>query len=190
MKALVHLASIVHCVNARTQCRKLSPRASLALCRFYLSGKWNMGNWAVAFTVSALAIGAIQYHSLCGPRSMVTEVLVYVGLSCASYATIVCVGHFVRDVAVWKVFTAEKDLTPLQFMKLTHEGIRYARSSQLYLAVTRGPCQLTLHLPCYKSKRSKKSSATGIRTPVLRVKAAYPNQLDYSGLDVTELNRK
>lgn len=94
--------------------------------RFYLNGRWNMSNWAAAFTCSALAIGALVHHSMAGPAADLSKVVAYVAIAVAAYANIICLGHFVRDVLIHKVFTAEKQLTPLNFMKLTHEGIRCA----------------------------------------------------------------
>ena len=39
-----------------------------------------------------------------------------------------------------------------------------------------------LLLPCLFFRTAMRNSATGTRTRVARVKAEYPNQLDYSGL--------
>lgn len=93
-------------------------------CRFYLSGKWNMGNWAVAFSCTALALAVEVFHTTA--PSLVSRVLVYIFMSVAACANVVCFGHFVRDVATFKVFVSEKELTPLAIMKLTHEAIRCA----------------------------------------------------------------
>jgi hypothetical protein len=92
--------------------------------RFYLSGPWRMGNWSTTFTASVLAIAAIQYHSLCGPDSMLSEVLAYFGIAIATWTAVVNFCHFIRDVFTYKVFTAEHHLAPLMFIKMAHEGIR------------------------------------------------------------------
>lgn len=96
------------------------------LSRFYLSGKWSMANWAVAFTCSALAMCVILHHFYCGPDATVSRVMAYIAMCIASYANAVCLGHFVRDTFMFKAFTAEKEVTPLAIMKLTHEAIRCA----------------------------------------------------------------
>lgn len=83
-----------------------------------------MGNWAIAFTCSALALAATTHYFICGPASTFAEVLVYIAVAAASCANVVCFGHFVRDAFTFKVFVAEKELTPLAIMKLTHESIR------------------------------------------------------------------
>jgi hypothetical protein len=95
-------------------------------CRFYLTGKWHMGNWTIAFTISALALCALVHHAMCGPSAQLSKVVAIMLMASASYANCVCIFHFVRDVFTHKVFTAEKQLNPLMFMRLTHEGLRCA----------------------------------------------------------------
>lgn len=94
------------------------------MCSFYLTGKWNMSNWAVAFTCSALALAATTHYFICGPDATFAKVLVIIAVAAASYANVVCFGHFLRDAFTFKVFVSEKELTPLAIMKLTHEAIR------------------------------------------------------------------
>ena len=97
-----------------------------AACRFYFNGRWNMSNWAAGFMCSALTLGALIHHSMAGPDATLSKVLIYIGLFLTTNTNIVCFGHFIRDVFMQHVFTAEKHLKPLQFMKLCHEGIRCA----------------------------------------------------------------
>ena len=115
-----------------------------------------MANWAIAFTCSAIALAAVTHHALCGPGATLSMVIAYVALAVSSYANLVCLGHFLRDAFTFKVFTAEKDATPLALMKLTHEAIRRAPAPLLLLCVQcLFPCRLRA------ARRASQTAAAG-----------------------------
>jgi tellurite resistance protein TehA-like permease len=95
-------------------------------CRFYLNSKYSMGEWAVGFTMAALTLGAITHHSMAGPKSHLTKVVAYIGLSITAVANVLNFSHFLRDLATYKVFTHWKPPTALGFVRLTHEALRCA----------------------------------------------------------------
>jgi hypothetical protein len=82
-----------------------------------------MGLWAVAFTISALALCAILFDAaVMTDTSNVIRIMLIAGACTANW---ICFTHFVRDVFTRKVFTADKMAAPLLFFKLSHEAARY-----------------------------------------------------------------
>lgn len=90
-----------------------------------------MGLWAVAFTLSAVALCAVLYDSyVMTDASKVTRIMF---IACACVANWICLTHFVRDMFMFKVFVAEKMPAPLLFFKLSHEAARCDRHCPGYV---------------------------------------------------------
>lgn len=98
-----------------------------------------MGLWAVAFTWSALALGATVFDSAVSTQA--SNVIRIILIAAACVANWICLMHFIRDVFTYKVFTADKMAAPLMFFKLSHEAARY------YI-LTRGICAVVQSQAC------------------------------------------
>lgn len=102
-----------------------------------------MANWAPAFTLSALALATITFNNIA--LTHLSEIMVIIALVAASLANVLCAGHFVRDVFVYKVFTGAQPMGPLSFTKLTHEAFRCGPSHSVRARRGRGS-SLTVYI--------------------------------------------
>lgn len=81
-----------------------------------------MGLWAVAFTLSALALCATLFDNRVFTDASNVIRLSLIAAACV--ANWICLMHFIRDVFTFKVFTADKMAAPLLFFRLSHEAAR------------------------------------------------------------------
>jgi len=89
-----------------------------------MAGPWDVGQFAVGFTLSALAACAVVFNGFA--HTGMSEVMQIVALAAATVANFVALMLFLRDAFTYKAFVAAKAPTPLLFMKLTHEAFRSA----------------------------------------------------------------
>ncbi|CAM9403100.1 unnamed protein product, partial [Choristocarpus tenellus] len=113
----------------------------LAACvwplNFFVEGKFNMNNWVFAFPLDALAAASVTAYTHTKYDTM--QVIYIIVLSAACLANAVFTMSTVGLLKARHLFVPHAKLSPLSFMKISHEAIRAAVTELLKLSVVMKP---------------------------------------------------